>query len=130
MGVRRRIARLIAIFVVIGGGIVGVAAAPAHALSCHDGWLRSDANHKYVSVELGYGTTSPYRGMLRARASSVGPWERFEFCWGVQNNPATWRFDRSLTANGSLRSSAAQVRIAGCFGLAPPVLALGRLLAG
>jgi len=85
MGVRRRIAHLVAIFVVIGGGIVGVAAAPAHALSCYDGWLRSDANNKYVSVELGYGGGS--NAMLRARASSVGPWERFEFCWGVQNNP-------------------------------------------
>jgi hypothetical protein len=58
--------------------------------------LRSDANHKYVSVELGYGTTSPYRGMLRARASSVGPWERFEFCWRVQNNPGYLAI-RSLT---------------------------------
>jgi hypothetical protein len=86
---RRRLAHLVAVAVVISGGVVGMVAgtaAPAHALNCYDGWLRSDANGKYVSVEMAYGGVDKY--MLRARASTVGSWERFEFCWGVNNNPA------------------------------------------
>ena len=98
MKFRRVIARLVAVSMVLGG-LLAISAAPAHALSCYDGWMRSDANNKYVSAELGYSTTSPYYGMLRARASSSsGPWERFEFCWGVNNNPGNLAI-RSL-ANG------------------------------
>jgi hypothetical protein len=89
MRIRRRIARLVAALVLVAGGVVGMAvgsAAPAYALSCYDGWLRSSANGKYVSVEMTYTGIDKY--MLRARASSPGSWERLEFCWGVNNNPA------------------------------------------
>jgi len=47
---------------------------------CYHGayWtLRSNANGKYVSAELGYG--GALNGVLRARATVVGPWEKFTF---------------------------------------------------
>jgi hypothetical protein len=39
------------------------------------------ANGKYVAAELNY--TGAGYGELRARSSSVGSWERFEFCFGI-----------------------------------------------
>jgi hypothetical protein len=54
-------------------------------LQCYDGWLQSVANGKYVAAELNY--TGAGYGELRARSSSVGSWEGFEFCWNVNNNP-------------------------------------------
>jgi hypothetical protein len=90
MRLRRRLAHLVAVTVVMSGGVVGVVAGtatPAHALSCYDGWMRNEWNGKYVSVEKNYTGVDKY--MLRARrAYPPGPWERFEFCWGVDNNPA------------------------------------------
>jgi hypothetical protein len=65
------------------GRIVNVAGA--EPLQCYDGWLQSVANGKYVAAELHY--TGAGYGELRARSSSVGSWERFEFCWNVNNNP-------------------------------------------
>jgi hypothetical protein len=65
-------------------------------LNCYDGWLQSMANGKYVSAELHY--TGAGYGELRARSNSVGSWERFEFCWNVNNNPLELAI-RSL-ANG------------------------------
>ena len=50
-------------------------------LQCYDGWLQSVANGKYVAAELNY--TGAGYGELRARSSSVGSWERFEFCFGI-----------------------------------------------
>jgi hypothetical protein len=78
MKLPRKLAHLVAVSVLIGGGVVGVVAAtaaPAHALECYDGWLRSNANGRYVSTELGQ--TGSRDAMLRARATSYGPWERF-----------------------------------------------------
>jgi hypothetical protein len=43
------------------------------------GVLRSGANNRFVSAELGY--TGANEGMLRARATAKGPWERFEINW-------------------------------------------------
>jgi Putative metal-binding motif len=43
------------------------------------GALKSDANDRYVSAELGY--TGANAGMLRARATVKGPWEEFEINW-------------------------------------------------
>lgn len=37
--------------------------------------LRSNANHLYVSAEVGY--TGIFSGLLRARNGTVGPWEMF-----------------------------------------------------
>jgi hypothetical protein len=89
MKLRQRLAYVVAISVLIGGSVVGVVAGtatPAYALDCYDGWLKSSANGKYVSVEMAYGGVDKY--MLRARASTVGSWERLEFCWGVNGNDA------------------------------------------
>jgi len=38
--------------------------------------LRSNANHRYVSAELGF--AGALNGLLRARATSVGTWEQFQ----------------------------------------------------
>lgn len=78
MKLRRKLAHLVAVTVVIGGGVVGVVAGtakPAHAVSCYGGWLRSDANGRYVSTELGYGGVD--HAMLRARGDHYGAWEQF-----------------------------------------------------
>ncbi len=40
--------------------------------------IKSLANGKYVTAELGYPTTDPRYGMLRARATTVGKWEKFD----------------------------------------------------
>lgn len=99
MKLRGVVALLVAMSVVICGGVAGVVAgpaAPAHALECYDGWLKSDANGKYVSAELGY--TGPGHGELRARANSVGRWERFEFCWGT--NQTAFNLSIRSLANG------------------------------
>src|SRR6516225_8953527 len=42
------------------------------------GYIKSVANGRYVTAELGY--TGGNYGMLRARASSVGAWQRFTIC--------------------------------------------------
>lgn len=44
---------------------------------CNNNVIRSVANGRYVSAELGYGGSS--YGMLRARATTIGGWERFKF---------------------------------------------------
>jgi hypothetical protein len=82
MRLQRMITRLLAASVLTIGGlgvVVALPAAPAQAASCTDGALYSEANHRYVSAELGY-SGSDY-AMLRARATSIGPWERFEICY-------------------------------------------------
>jgi hypothetical protein len=56
------------------------AAFPADTFICHDQQsLNATANADYVSAELGY-TGADY-GMLRARSKTVGPWEKFDFCY-------------------------------------------------
>jgi hypothetical protein len=98
MRFRRTIARLLAAsLLTIGGMSVAVilGATPAQAASCYDGAIYSEANHRYVSAELGY-TGADY-GMLRARASSVGPWERFEICY---SSVALTHFSFRSLANG------------------------------
>jgi hypothetical protein len=104
MKMRQKIRRLVAVLVVIGGGVVGAVAAPAtpaHASNCYDGWLKSVANGKYVSAQLDYKDAN--YGMLRARASRVDRWERFEFCWGTDTQGCNLSI-RSL-ANGLWVSS-------------------------
>lgn len=53
-------------------------ASPAGADICVDTALLADGNGKLVSVELR--ETGTLYGMLRARASAMGPWERFRIC--------------------------------------------------
>lgn len=60
-------------------GLSGVSSANPN---CWFGmWIKSNANGMYVSAELG-GVPYPYYdyGRLRARATAVGPWERFTIC--------------------------------------------------
>ena len=58
------------------------AAFPADTISCFDQQsLAANANSDYVSAELGY--TGASYGMLRARATTIGPWEKFDFCHDV-----------------------------------------------
>jgi hypothetical protein len=45
--------------------------------------IRSNANGRYVSAELGYGGS--YYATLRARATAVGPWERYTVCRDTSN---------------------------------------------
>lgn len=45
---------------------------------CQAVTITSAANRRYVSAELGYG--GDRSGMLRARATAVGPWEQFAVC--------------------------------------------------
>jgi hypothetical protein len=40
--------------------------------------ITSAVSGRYVSAELGYATTDYRYGMLRARATAVGPWEQFD----------------------------------------------------
>lgn len=53
-------------------------AVRAHDLDCYPvQGFKSAANDRYVAAELGNGH---YPGMLRARATHVGPWEEHQFC--------------------------------------------------
>lgn len=75
-----------------------VPGSAAQAADCSIVALYSKAAGRYVSAELGY-TGSDY-GMLRARATSIGEWERFELCWGrgtqqadfTLRSLANWRY--------------------------------------
>lgn len=53
------------------------------ATTCLHVAFRSKANNRYVSAEFGWGGDD--FGMLRARATSVGPWERFWLCAADQS---------------------------------------------
>ena len=58
------------------------AAAPSDTFTCYDQQsLLSAANSDYVSAEID--DTGADYGMLRARATTVGPWEKFDFCYDV-----------------------------------------------
>ncbi|GAA4187706.1 hypothetical protein GCM10023074_00600 [Microbispora amethystogenes] len=57
----------------------------ASALKCQNRSIKSRANGRYVSAELGYGTSDSRYGMLRARATGVGPWEKFRICYNGRN---------------------------------------------
>jgi len=66
--------------VAMTAGLAIVTASPAAAGNgfCGNAALKSRANGMYLSAELGYGGN--LYGALRARSSSIGPWERFELC--------------------------------------------------
>jgi hypothetical protein len=55
------------------------------ATTCQtDVYINSYQNGLYVSAELGWG--GDQYGLLRARATQVGPWELFEECWYVDTS--------------------------------------------
>jgi hypothetical protein len=66
--------------------------------------IRSNANGLYVSAEIGYSSSDPRYGMLRARARTVGPWETFR--WGFYNSGTVYGYSNVLiAANGSYVST-------------------------
>jgi len=88
MTLRKFAVRLMTIPIMMSAGLVAVVAgpaAPALAADCEVAALYSKANNRYVSAELGY--TGGNYGMLRARATTVGSWERFVVCFGSASNP-------------------------------------------
>ena len=78
----------------------GNTAASAQALDCFPvQGFKSEANDRYVVAQLDYGIAYPRHnlyGMLRAHATGVGPWERFQFC----NNRGTNLWSIYSNANG------------------------------
>jgi hypothetical protein len=60
------------------------------------GGFKSEANDRYIVAQLDYGVAYPRHnlyGMLRAHATHVGPWEKFQFCrdkatnlWSIFSN--------------------------------------------
>jgi hypothetical protein len=70
---------------------------PDGTVSCLDNVsILATANYRYVSVELGYGGQD--HGMLRARATSDGPWEQFQLC--NDNRSGHWYWTLKSLANG------------------------------
>src|SRR5437899_1906957 len=56
------------------------AAALADTVNCYDQQsIESAQNLDWVSAELGY--TGANYAMLRARATAIGPWEKFDLCY-------------------------------------------------
>jgi hypothetical protein len=54
--------------------------ATAAAITCGGpATLFSFGNSRFVSAELAYG--APHTGELRARATAVGPWEKYDLCF-------------------------------------------------
>ncbi|WP_433428520.1 fascin domain-containing protein [Nonomuraea sp. CA-141351] len=64
--------------VVAATGLVSMSPSQANADTCLNTTIISDVNNMFVSAELNQ--TGTLYGMLRARATSVGPWERFRIC--------------------------------------------------
>jgi hypothetical protein len=78
---RRRVWWYAALAVALALTTLTARAAPSRAQpwsGCTSHNYFGAANGKYVSAELGYGGS--LYGMLRARASSPGPWETFTIC--------------------------------------------------
>ncbi|MEV6487598.1 hypothetical protein AB0M20_03010 [Actinoplanes sp. NPDC051633] len=93
MKFRRTIARLLSASVLTVGAVVAFSASPAHAAECYDVALFNEANRRWVSAEIGYAGSD--NGMLRARATAIGPYERFEICYATAT-----RFSIRSWANG------------------------------
>lgn len=91
--------------VLVGTAIVaaGMAALAPRASAgnwvCSTRAIYSQAAGKYVSAELGW--TGDFYGLLRARASTVGPWERFNVCeYQDGNYPSNEVWTIQSLANG------------------------------
>jgi hypothetical protein len=121
---RRALAK--ALVASIAATVLVVGMAPdASAVGCNDDSLIiSDAANAYVSTEIGYG--GGLNGMLRARASTPGTWEKYSICgwWDAQYNTfvqsiRSERNGRYVTAefgytgvdNGMLRARATSIGI-------------------
>lgn len=85
---------------VIAAAMAMVSTTPAHAsANCSEVSIKA-ANGLYVSAEIGY--TGSYYGMLRARASTVGPWEKFQKCWLDVNHFALYSEANGLYVRADL----------------------------
>src|SRR6266498_3316638 len=85
--IRRRLAQAL-VALVAAAALVPITAPAASAVTtCNNwSWIISFGNSRYTSAELGSGGD---HGMLRARATSVGNWEKFTIArWGP--NPAMY----------------------------------------
>ncbi|WP_433368960.1 fascin domain-containing protein [Streptosporangium sp. CA-115845] len=56
----------------------------ASVIGCQTRSIQSLANDKYVSAEFGW--SGDNYGMLRARGTKVGPWEKFSICYNGRNH--------------------------------------------
>ncbi|GAB3430596.1 fascin domain-containing protein [Actinophytocola sediminis] len=75
----RRVTSLIALAAALAtGAVVGASTAVAEDPGCRVVSIRNQHSGTYVSAEFSW--TGSNNGILRARANSVGPWERFELC--------------------------------------------------
>jgi hypothetical protein len=61
---------------------------PGIVFICRTVRIQSRANGRFVSAELGYSGIN--YAMLRARATVVGPWERFRLCYHFNNGTYTF----------------------------------------
>ncbi|MEU7899214.1 hypothetical protein AB0B45_40960 [Nonomuraea sp. NPDC049152] len=70
---------------IMGVAVLGIATPQAHAAEYDCTYLNTVAiktqatsarPSRYLSAELAYG--EPYYGMIRARATQIGPWEKFK----------------------------------------------------
>jgi DNA-binding Lrp family transcriptional regulator len=78
-GAARRIGTILTAIALAAGALLVVASPASAVSSCNPNFVLVDnANKEFVSAELSY--TGDYYGMLRARATSVGPWESFTLC--------------------------------------------------
>ncbi|MEV6487597.1 hypothetical protein AB0M20_03005 [Actinoplanes sp. NPDC051633] len=84
MKLRHILARLLSVSVLTAGAVVAFSASPARAAECYDVALFNEANRRWVSAEIGYAGSD--NGMLRARATAIGPYERFEICYLSTDN--------------------------------------------
>ena len=68
----------------------GNTVASAQGLDCYPvQGFKSEANDRYVVAQLDYGIAYPRHNlyaMLRAHATGVGPWEKFQFCYDKRTN--------------------------------------------
>jgi hypothetical protein len=71
----------------VGSGNI---AASAQDLDCYkEEGFKSQANDRYVVAQLDYGVAYPRHNlyaMLRANATHVGAWEKFQFCYDKSTN--------------------------------------------
>lgn len=61
---------------------------PGIVFICRTVRIQSVANGRFVSAELGYSGMN--YAMLRARATVIGPWERFRLCFHFSNGTYTF----------------------------------------
>ncbi|WP_144069958.1 fascin domain-containing protein [Nonomuraea indica] len=91
--VRRRLNAFGAVLVALSASMVGVAQPASADVACLKMYIVNGYTGHVVSAELG---DTRFPGMLRARAGSVGPWEKFERC--IDQNTDTFTL-RSLANN-------------------------------